>query len=181
MSSVSFKRLLLNEMPQLFDVGQVSDTSDPELTREYKQDYDYIGVVDWRDNSVDVYYKMKNNRGEYVFMINDETVAEYSFEDKGEYIETDVFWQDKRYRGLFKYLFIEYILPRHEIIVGNEKLSHHGLNFWKKIFEEYKDTYQIGVLNVFTGEQKDIDTVDELIQYASDLEESKNWRIFIIK
>jgi len=180
-----FKQFILLEMPQHFHSGDDIAVNDPKanyaITQSYKQTHINIDTIQFQNDEIDVYYDGNKSGGDYAFISGDKTIAEYSYgaHDSG-FIQTDTIWQDKAYRGIFRFIFVTYLLPKYKTIISDHRLTQLGFNFWVKLFNDYNSKFQFGIFNMDSNETIKIDSGEEFKKYYSELEEMKKWRFYVM-
>lgn len=109
-------------------------------------------------------YKSIRHKDSFIFVKNDEIVSFYKWDDSvfdGVY-QTRYSWNNPKYKGIFRKIFANYILPKLKQIQSDNMLTDKAFEFWKKMMVEYPNfNYYV----VDSGEWKKITEPESINQY----------------
>jgi hypothetical protein len=121
--------------------------------------------VDTFEN-IDV-YTLNQNPTFLVFVLNGEIVSVYRWENSviTGAIQTKFIWNHKNYKGIFRKIFAEYILPKFQEIQSDDMLTDRAFSFWEKMMVEYpKFNYYV----IYKGEWIELKNPSEINKYKGD-------------
>jgi hypothetical protein len=81
--------------------------------------------------------KKDNKTNELYFVKNKKLVAYYRFliKEDQDCIQTKMIWNSKNHRGIFREIFLNYILPKYKRIQSDDQISERGFQFWEKLLQ----------------------------------------------
>lgn len=98
-------------------------------------------------------------------------------------IKNNFIYNHIKYKGLLKYFFDNYIIPREKVIVSDNTLSERGFKFWQYIFVDYveiKKTHKMYVMDYNTGDNIiDVKNKSEMMSFYKN--ELYNYRFVLEK
>ena len=130
----------------------------PDMPADINNDYEKSTVNDI-ENKASLYDKFENYNiyiakkedendvYELFFISQDKLMIYYRYKKYSEYIQTEMIWNTKDKKGLFRYVFINYIIPKFNIVKSDFIMNNSGFEFWKKIFNEYQNRFQFKVVD----------------------------------
>jgi len=111
--------------------------------------------------------KKTGNLIDDVFYFNEQVVgAIICYEKKGNLIQTSTTWQNKRFKGLARHLYLEYYLSRYPCIISGDEQSSFGRGMWVKLMDAaFSKNKKVGVVNMVTGERYNIKSIKDAERY----------------
>ena len=101
-----------------------------------------------------------------LFFLKDYTLAaafQYVI-DSTNVVNTKLMWNNSKFPGSFRDIFVNYLLPTFKVIDSDELLTEKGFSFWEKLMREYKNLY----FYVYDSNKKNVSKLqnsDELKNY----------------
>lgn len=94
-------------------------------------------VVD-RFEDYDV-YTFKRNPNALAFTSDYDIISYFEYKDSSidNAIQIKFTWNNPKFKGVFRNIFIDYILPKFGDIQSDDMLTGDAFNFWKKLILEY--------------------------------------------
>lgn len=167
---------ILKESPWDISTGFEDDYSHLENLNidEIKNQTDYLENF----QNIKIYYNDINREKEYYFIDNNKLAAYYRyFIINPNKIETKMIWNSKQYQGVFRNIFINYLLPKYKNILSDNIMSKNGFNFWMKLKNETR--YNIFLIHP-DGHNKPILSSSVIDKYKEKLNTEFKYTRFLI-
>lgn len=184
------QRLLESPYNTGFQYSEMMDNRgyNKEETVEKLMKYKHIGTYTFADVTSNIYENIVEDLTYYYVVngvgdpeVNNYTTVLYlSYRKFQDGIQLANLWQFQHYRGLFRYFFFGYMLPKFGIIYSDSEQTQQGENCWRKMLEEVKTkNIHCGIFDILQKVKKDL-SVDEILN-MSEIWEDSRYLIWIAK
>jgi hypothetical protein len=173
----NIQRVLMTESP--WNYGVMDDDFENQMSNfPVEKALQMDLTTKW--NGCDIYHKSEFGYGEFYIVKNNEVVAFYRFDPKGDYIQTKLTWNKRKNKGILRKFLAEYIIPRYNTVESGNKLSTNAFDMWETMFLEYPQyEYLVKYQN---GEIKKITHHTQFILYSSStLNNELSFITFVVK
>jgi hypothetical protein len=161
------------EIPSGFE-GESNKLEELDIN-EIKNNTTLISKLD----DIQIYYSDISNEKEYFFIDDNKIVAYYRFSIIDQYkIETKMIWNSKNNKGIFRKLFLDFILPKYKNIVSDQIMSKFGFSFWEKLINQQYINISVILPN---GDVIKIDSNSDMQKYKEKLNTDFKFSRFIIQ
>ena len=103
----------------------------------------------------------------FIDTINYDIVGQYNYkiltESKGISVKLNYINPNSNFRGLTKKFLIDYIIPKYKIVYSDCMMTMKGLEFWIKMFRDFKDNIIFMVVD--NGNYNIIDNPSDFLYY----------------
>lgn len=157
-----------------------------------KEEDDYISQIPIKDiksktkligkyKNINIYFNESKQQNEYYFISNKEFIAYYRFSKNKVGIRTNMIWNSSLHKGIFKDVFLNFILPKYKIIYSDDQMNDFGFNFWVKLSSETNPNYSIYIYNPHNNSELPLQNPKDILKYKEKLSTDWKYTQFIIK
>lgn len=186
-----FNDCILNESPNNIGIyfKDIFDMYLPNLEYTEKEiiKLPKIDTFNFFDKTLDIYLEsFKDGENRYYFVdpthiVNRHLLVSYFFANPTNYgVFAIGIWNKSTYRGLFKYTFFNYFLPKFKTIISCFSQTQLGENFWKSVIEiglKENNKYEVGI---FYNEKKEFQKLNKFEEFdMNNVWREANKRVYI--